>query len=1103
MPPVLSQSRLNLQSPDNPAHLPGARRVALVAAAFALGLIASGAPLSLPPALGNSALAAQGSNVGTVTLSRERATTGSSIAVTVDDPDLNSTISRSGESQDAGGVEYMIPAGGIGQNFTIDLPAAAFDDTNADSVVDENDVSINISAAAVTAVDVSGTQVTVTRTAAAASDTPYTLTVRERIAAASDPSPSPYSLASGLSGTTQTIDLPTVSVFDYDGGGDVSAGDYELNITVASITSIDVGAGTALLTRSQDVGSSVAFTVTYRRDVTYAQDALSNALVLPAANPFDQFFFTVQFPPIADVTGDGVVTVADVAGSGLAGATISTVEPSTGLIKITRTGSVDQPTAFTLDYETALATTVEVKVESTADATGFTLTLAETAVDSSVFTGTFTTGTVTATTNAGSPSASARPSIKVVDGSSVSVSYTDAAPLTLIENTVLIDTQKPAISVAGSLGGAYVLPNNATIKGTVTEIGLGLLLSDVKANVDFNRNGVFGEAGEVIPIPSSDATSIVNGFSIDIALPYLGSDGVTEWYFEATDRAGNFVRTDASTTTTGDQNYKFIVDATMPQVASAVAGESYDTIANVVLTNQPDRVRVVFTEPLDAGSVSPNLFSVDARAASAAIVDSDFPDTVWLTVPLLLGDPDRLVVEAGAVADLGGLQSGADTVTVTDRISPVLSLSLDRGVTNREIVAKVESNESLSAPPSIAVDNKTQGAAIEVGNRRWEFTIDADAFDDLLSGDGIKNVEATGFDNEGNVGTAGEDATASGYPAAAVRFELDQTVSQPVVAPEWGAHMDVWDPLLIISYPGEAGEYTGDSAPGVIVTQALMNSADVTSEFIPNSDRTVWEYKLAGLARGWYTVKVSAKDDAGNIYPDALLQFLINADPPPGSEPEPETDPITTPDAEPAPTPTPPPSPTPEPAPTPTPVATPEAELSGDDDESAPEPDLPESTPAPTPEATATPVPDAVVITEPVIQSPTPTRTPIVPRTATPTPVSELLTPGAVVVSATAEASETPLASAAPEFTPTVEPAPPSYTNEEIEATASALSAASTRADGDEPPDERSPASGACSLPTGSAGLPGADSALWIAGLFGLMVIGRRGRGRPDVSGLH
>ena len=129
---VVSQSRLKLKSPEIPAKAPGIRRVALVAAAFALGFLASGAPL----ASDRTALSATNSAVGTVTLSRDRATTGSLITVTVDDADLNSTMRARGESQDAGSAAYMIPAGGIGQNFTIDLAAAAFDDTNSDAMVD-------------------------------------------------------------------------------------------------------------------------------------------------------------------------------------------------------------------------------------------------------------------------------------------------------------------------------------------------------------------------------------------------------------------------------------------------------------------------------------------------------------------------------------------------------------------------------------------------------------------------------------------------------------------------------------------------------------------------------------------------------------------------------------------------------------------------------------------------------------------------------------------------------------------------------------------------------------------------------------------------------
>ena len=99
----------------------------------------------------------------------------------------------------------------------------------------------------------------------------------------------------------------------------------------------------------------------------------------------------------------------------------------------------------------------------------------------------------------------------------------------------------------------------------------------------------------------------------------------------------------------------------------------------------------------------------------------------------------------------------------------------------------------------------------------------------------------------------------------------------------------------------------------------------------------------------------------------------------------------------------------------------------------------------------------------------------------------------------TATPTTGPLASPAPEFTPTVEPKSPSFTNDEIEATAAALIAASIRENGGEPEPEPHTGAG-CSIPVSSAGWPGAESALFGAGLFGLMVIGRRGRGKSGDS---
>ena len=815
---------------------------------------------------------------------------------------------------------------------------------------------------------------------------------------------------------------------------------------------------------------------------------------LPAGVSGTTYVFYLAFTPIADASGNGQIGPEDVEVS-LTSAVVANLSAGSGLVTLMRMADNGSAAPFSVTYSSDQADLATVRITSDADGTGFDLALAETGVASGEFTATVAVGGTTSATNALSPYATTRPVIGAADGGLVSASYSDASPLRVVSDAVLVDGTAPAVVGLAPAHGAGLRTVTPWAVAQVTDFGSGLGLDSIVFHVDVDRDGVFDETGEIVGPSYEESESIRGGFVAMTLLPNMGADGPTEWYVTASDGAGNVGRSDADALEVGDQNHLVYVDTNAPSLLSATVGEAYDLDEEEVLTGQRDSVRVVFSEELDAGNVQAGLFVVDGFRATSADVFEEFPDTVWLTIPGLPSRATLLEAAVGAVKDTAGQDSAPGQTWPVDGVPPRLQVSTDRVATQGPVAVTVTSDEDLIVGPMITFNNVTVGRAGQIDLLRWVLVLDTGSLPGAVGEDGVKNVEVSAFDVAGNGGHGGVDSGEVAYPAGATRFEMDRALGTPVITPAYGTTVTAHDPAIEASYAGEAAEYEGDSLVAVMPILATLDDEDVLAD-LTSADGAVWELETWGLGRGWHTFTIRATDLAGNTHGPIVVRFNVDADIP---------TPTPTPTATPAPAAT----PTPEPGGTPGPEATPTTEATATPEAVTTVTPVPASavaatsTPVTAPEPTATPVPaPAMAATSTPVTAPEPTATPVpapaVAATSTPVTAPEpTATPVAEPESSVAfEPVEMPTPDGgtglAETDVATATPAAEEWETEaEIEATVQAIRAealaddlAGTKA-GEGAPDDR---------PENGAGAAGADFILYGAGLVGLLIAAGRRR---------
>lgn len=676
-------------------------------------------------------------------------------------------------------------------------------------------------------------------------------------------------------------------------------------------------------------------------------DFTGNPYAMPPGNPGDQHIFRVQNSPVADLNGDGKVDSTDIITSlpGQTDVAVNWLNVQNGTFSVSQFDTTTSPTNFTVTYRHDVIDTTTVEIRSSSDIDGFVMTLQETAPSTNIYTGTFKTGEETKTTNADVPTASTRPEIEVEDAGIVTVEYADVSPPTLISDAVVIDTTEPVLKVKQLPNGVTTSNSQNWVSVDITDDRSGLNLSDIRFTVDLDRDGVLGEAGEVIDASTDFSSSINQGWAAFALLPGM-TDGKVTWFATATDIAGNTARTDSDEATSGNQNHTFDIDTVPPGVIEVLLGDDYDDERDRALTNRQNRIRVNFTEPVDPNSVVPGRFLFGSLPATTAVVYEDLPSAVFLTYEDLPSIAEPMQLLPGAVTDLLGLNSERIVFEVEDRLGPVLEVIFDTVITRDKVVITSRSPEDLATVPTVEINGVTFGAMTSTGiAREWRIEIDDDFLVGSAAGDGVKNVEIAGFDKQGNRAHGGVRREEPTWPEGAHLFELDREIKVPVILPAANDIVKVTNPVITVSYSEEASEYPGDTHGSVTVISAKLDGFDVTA-LMEATTASSWTFQPGELAAGPHEFVIQARDDAGNIHATLIRRFIV--EPPPTPTPEPTQEPEPTQTAIPVEGPG--ETPPPDLIGTPTPVATAEV---------TPEP-VPtvEPTVAPTPEPTATPEPE-------------------------------------------------------------------------------------------------------------------------------------------------
>ncbi len=810
-------------------------------------------------------------------------------------------------------------------------------------------------------------------------------------------------------------------------------------------------------------------------------DNSSNPYELPLGTAGDTKVYKVTHTSIGDFNADGVVDDEDIQVS-TTKATVQWVNKDAGTFQVGLTETVGGTESFTVTYRSEHKDTTTVTLRSPSDADGFTLTLEETTTTSHTFAATFKTGESTASTGASDPSSSTRPTLKVVDGDSITIEYADASPAKLISEAVVIDTTKPSVSITSPMHKGSTSNATAWARAVVTDSASGVELSQIKFHVDVDRDCVFDEPRETVTASATESSQINQGWNAMALLPAPASDGALNAYVTATDRASNIGRTDAEATT-GDQNHTCTVDTSPPGLVEVVLGQSWDASDEKVVDNVLNSVKVKWAEDIKESSIEKSRFIIGSETAATATMIEDINDTVWLTFEDIPTSPERITILPGAVSDKTDFPSELKEIIPIDKLGPRLTVGTDRAITNGLLTITVSTVETITEDPTVTIDGVTFGSAKPIGINEWSIEVDGTTFTGSAAGDGVKNVEAAGFDAALNIARGGLAVEAAGYPTGAVQFDLDTVIKLPVVLPGDREVAKVSNPLITISYPDEIGEYAGDTHSGVTITKAILDGVDVTANFTSESSST-WTFRPVNLENGEHILEVAARDDAGNTHTPVVRVFTVDA-------------PLPTPTPVPTESPTPAPVEPEVPAPTATPIATAEPSIPEVNPETTPEAvPTPESTAEPvvTPEVAPTPEPEQVVDPEPVADSePTSESDP----EAAPTPDGESGDAEEELTDEDIQATVTALRGGD-------EQVDAELTEDEVEATVQALRLQDDEdlSSGSFAPEPALTVFG-CAVPTGDdpdvrAVIPGADYIIMAVGLVGLVAVRVRPKRRDD-----
>ncbi len=559
---------------------------------------------------------------------------------------------------------------------------------------------------------------------------------------------------------------------------------------------------------------------------------------------------------------------------------------------------------FALVYFGSLADTVDVKLKSTSDQTGYTQTLTENGLNTGVFTGTFT---LASSTTEGDQE------LQAANGDVITVSYRDASEELTRTETLSVEQGAPEVSNLTPASGTNTNATTVVLTGNLVDAQ-----SRVKANaITFYLSVDDGATFTAIPNEDNSTnsdfdnegynlTAITGGLQASVRLsldPPSGADQVYQWYLEGGDNAGNVgaSKADADEADSGEDNaHSFTFDNQSVTLKTedddemnATLGESYDSAEKEVVENVNTSIRVIFDGALDGDSVDASDFTVDGETVDAADWFSGEKESVFLTVGVKgPSATPKVEVASGSIRDAAG-NANAATLTVgaaKDGLDPKLTVEVsgdDTGgvpVSDSRITITVTANETLLTNPTIETGAVTENADGDLeltgslsaqsgltflGNDQWEKRLS-------VSSSGAFVVKVTGRDTASNVGSSGSDDPEN---SKAIFFEMDDGIPAPVLDPGDEGSVSRSDPFLNIDWSSEGGEYAGDTHNKVTLTVLTLDGEDVLDRAATSNNRS-FILTTSGLELGDHEIEVNGTDEAGNtLSSDHEVTFTVKARP--------------------------------------------------------------------------------------------------------------------------------------------------------------------------------------------------------------------------------
>jgi len=382
------------------------------------------------------------------------------------------------------------------------------------------------------------------------------------------------------------------------------------------------------------------------------------------------------------------------------------------------------------------------------------------------------------------------------------------------------------------------------------------------------------------------------------------------------------------------------VDSAAPTLTAAVTGDNWNsgkaagarlrqTTSSTALGSRTS-VRLTFSDAsgLDTATVVPSAFTVVGNTVSSVLLvdivgenaspsEQRIPNDVFLTLGTAVASAAKpKVTVASSIKDKAGNAFAGSTSTPTDKIGPLLTLTLDNALSKKQVKATIVTDELLVTAPSVTVkvlNNTTTGALSNVsgsavGSVAQSGTLTYSQTTKIASiagntGGSEFNLYVTANDtgaSGGNMGTKGNST--SGVATSSITFELDQwlnnglppkvdvagVMAEATTASVTGApNVDQVDPLIVTvdfnkgctagnacAGSGEGAEYTGDSYKTVTLTKATVTVtfADGTTETttydvandVKSPDNQRFTLPIQAPKVGTYALTIQAVDTAGN-----------------------------------------------------------------------------------------------------------------------------------------------------------------------------------------------------------------------------------------------